>query len=190
MKIRDSGMPEIDSWESFFDAAQVLRALGFGPAEGEVADLGCGYGTFSMAAARLTSAPVHAFDIDPAMIEVAARRARRLGLSNVHAVERDIIADGSGLPDDSVSFAMLFNVLHAEKPEELMSEALRVLRPRGILGVIHWIHEASTPRGPDLSIRPRPEQCRGWGRQVGFVSEDAPILLPPYHFGLVLRKPG
>jgi hypothetical protein len=38
----------------------------------------------------------------------------------------------------------------------LLREAFRILRPHGVLGVIHWVHDARTPRGPDLRIRPRP----------------------------------
>jgi len=90
----------------------------------------------------------------------------------------------------SVAYAMLFNVLHAEDAVSLLSEAFRILRPDGMLGIIHWVHDAGTPRGPDLSIRPRPEQCSEWASQAGFVSQQSSILLPPYHYGLVMRKLG
>jgi SAM-dependent methyltransferase len=189
MKIRDSGMPDERMWEAFFDASLVLRRLGLSSTTGDVADLGCGYGTFSIPAAQLTNGTVHAFDIDPEMIAATAARARSLCLSNVAAIERDFVAEGTGLKEDSVAYAMLFNVLHAEDAAGLLREAFRVLRPDGVLGIIHWVHDAGTPRGPDLSIRPRPEQCSTWARQVGFVSRESPILLPPYHYGLVARKP-
>jgi len=85
---------------------------------------------------------------------------------------------------------MLFNVLHAEEAVSLLREAFRILGPQGVLGVLHWIHDARTPRGPKLSIRPRPEQCSAWASQVGFVLDGSPISLSPYHYGLILRKPG
>lgn len=188
MKIRDSGMPDREIWESFFEPAQVLRRLGFSSTTMDVADLGCGFGTFSIAAARLTSGTVYAFDIDRDMIEATDAKARSLGLSNVRAIERDFVAEGTGLSEQVVGYAMLFNVLHAEDAVSLLREAFRIVRPQGVLGVIHWVHDAGTPRGPDLSIRPRPEQCSAWGAEVGFVLEGSPILLPPYHYGLVLRK--
>jgi SAM-dependent methyltransferase len=190
MKIRDSGMPDPQSWESFFEPPLVLHRLGFSSRTEDVADLGCGYGTFSIPAARLTSGIVHAFDIDREMIEATDKKARNLGLSNVMAVERDFVAEGTGLSEGSTAYAMLFNVLHAEDAISLLSEAFRILRAQGVLGVIHWVHDARTPRGPDLSIRPRPEQCSTWAAEVGFVLEGSPILLPPYHYGLILRKPG
>ena len=49
MKTRDSGMPDHDWWESFFDPDAVLDALELNQFEGPVVDVGCGYGTFTMA---------------------------------------------------------------------------------------------------------------------------------------------
>jgi len=189
MKIRDSGMPDQPTWESFFDAPQILRRLAFSPESGDIADFGCGYGTFSIAAAQLTSHTVHAFDLEREMVATTANEAHRLGLRNLRTIERDFVSEGTGLPDSSVAYAMLFNILHAEDAAGLLSEAFRVLRPAGVLAVIHWIHDARTPRGPDLSIRPRPDACSGWARQVGFVIEEGPVPLPPHHYGLVARKP-
>ena len=80
-------------------------------------------------------------------------------------------------------------ILHAENPVALLREALRVLRPGGKVAVIHWTHDATTPRGPDLSIRPRPEQCRTWIQQTGFEIVMPTIALPPHHYGLLGRKP-
>ena len=46
---------------------------------------------------------------------------------------RDFVAVGTGLPDSSVGYAMLFNILHCEAPGILLKEAWRVLVPEGIL---------------------------------------------------------
>ena len=182
-------MPDEHSWERFFDARHVLRQLGLTHGHEEVVDFGCGYGTFSIAAAKMTTGTIYALDIDPNMVEETATRARQLGLSNVRAIERDFVANGTGLAPDSVDYAMLFNILHAEDVTGLLREALRVLRPDGTLGIIHWIHDARTPRGPPLDIRPRPEQCVQWASDAGFRLSGAPVELPPYHYGLVARKP-
>jgi ubiquinone/menaquinone biosynthesis C-methylase UbiE len=53
-----------------------------------------------------------------------------------------------------VDYAMLFNILHAEQPERLLREARRILAPHGLLGIIHWNYDPSTPRGPSMEIRP------------------------------------
>jgi len=53
----------------------------------------------------------------------------------METVLRDFVHEGSGLEDKSVDYAMLFNILHAEKPEELLKETYRILKPEGKLGV-------------------------------------------------------
>ena len=189
MKARDSGMPDEAMWAQFFDARQILTALAFTTPDADVVDFGCGYGTFTVAAARLTTGNVYALDIDPTMIAATTAKAASLGLGNVNIIERDFIAAGTGLRDASTDYAMLFNILHAENPVDLLREALRVLRPGGTVAVIHWIHDSTTPRGPDLGIRPRPEQCRAWLQEAKFERVTPTIALPPHHYGVLGRKP-
>jgi ubiquinone/menaquinone biosynthesis C-methylase UbiE len=189
MKVRDSGMPSEETWEGFFDAPSVLAALAFPAGKADVVDFGCGYGTFTTAAASLTSGTVHALDIDPAMIRATALRVASLGLANVRLIERDFVSGGSTLPGQSADYAMLFNILHAEAPLTLLLESFRILRPNGKVAVIHWIHDRTTPRGPDLAIRPRPEECRQWMQSAGFVLLVREVALPPYHYGIVGQRP-
>ena len=75
MKIRDSGMPDEHSWERLFDARHVLRQLRLTRGNEDVVDFGCGYGTFSIAAARMTKGTIYALDIDPNMVAQTACRA-------------------------------------------------------------------------------------------------------------------
>ena len=104
--------------------------------------------------------------------------------------QRDFVVEGSGLPDASVDYAMLFNILHAEERMTLLREAWRVLALEGKLAVIHWNYDPSTPRGPSMDIRPKPEDCRAWAEQVGFeLLPPGLIDLPPYHYGFVFRRP-
>jgi hypothetical protein len=51
MKTRESGMPDEQRWESFFDPHLVLNKLGLDPNCRAAVDLGCGYGTFAIPAA-------------------------------------------------------------------------------------------------------------------------------------------
>jgi SAM-dependent methyltransferase len=113
MKIRDSGMPDEKTWESFFDAPLILKRLDFECESEDVVDFGCGYGTFALAAARFTSGTVYALDVEPEMIAATAANAQRSNLSNVKAIARDFVATGSGLRDASVAYAML---LHPTAP--------------------------------------------------------------------------
>lgn len=188
MKVRDSGMPEEALWTTFFDAPLVLSRLGLTDPRADIAEFGCGYGTFTVAAAARTRGTVFAFDIEPAMLRATEAKVRKAGLINVRILLRDFATQGTGLADNSVTYALLFNILHAEEPVALLSEAARILRPGGRVGVIHWNYDPRTPRGPALAIRPRPEQCQVWIRQAGFELASPVLDLPPYHYGLVGRK--
>jgi SAM-dependent methyltransferase len=190
MKVRDSGMPEDERWSTFFDPEEILRTFGLDQGVGTVLDFGCGYGTFTVAAAKLVSGTVHALDIEPEMVEAVRAKCLQEGAANVRTEVRDFVASGTGLPDDSVDAALLFNILHHENPLDLMGESRRILKPGGRLAVIHWNHDPATPRGPSLEIRPRPEQCIAWGRTAGFSFDECERFdLRPYHYGLLFRKP-
>ncbi len=189
MKTRESGMPEEEMWRGFFDAEAILRLLKLTPSCRDVVEFGCGYGTFTLPAARIVRGTVHALDIEPDMVTATQAKAAAEGLRNVQACLRDFVADGTGLPPSSMDYAMLFNILHDEQPERLLGESHRILVPRGLLGVIHWNYDPTTPRGPSMEIRPRPEQCRDWAEQAGFqLLVPGMIALPPYHYGMVLER--
>ena len=190
MKVRDSGMPDEEMWTGFFEPAKVLANLGLDCGLRDLVEFGCGYGTFTLAAAAIASGTVHALDIEPEMISIVQQKCRDAEVRNVVATLRDFVATGSGLADNSMDAALLFNILHHEEPVALMREAFRVLKPNGMLAVIHWNYDHTTPRGPALEIRPRPEQCIEWGKEAGFrFKEQNRFDLPPYHYGLVFRKP-
>lgn len=190
MKVRDSGMPEDERWSMFFDPEAILRIFGLNQGVQTLVDFGCGYGTFTLAAAKLVSGTVHALDIEPEMVETVRAKCMQEGVVNVWTEVRDFVSSGSGLVESSVDAALLFNILHHEDPLGLFEEALRILKPGGRLAVIHWNYDPTTPRGPSLEIRPRPEQCIDWGKRAGFSSEESERFdLRPYHYGLLFRKP-
>jgi SAM-dependent methyltransferase len=182
-------MPQQDMWEGFFDPAKVLATLGIDQQTKDVAEFGCGYGTFTVPAAKLIEGKIYALDIDPDMVRLTAEKARATGLDNVRTDERDFMAEGSGLPDGSVDHVMLFNILHLEGPVVLLDEAWRILKDGGRVGIIHWNYDLTTPRGPSMDIRPRPEDCIAWARTAGFIDPER-FDLKPYHYGIVMTKPG
>ncbi|MDD5594483.1 MAG: class I SAM-dependent methyltransferase [Candidatus Margulisbacteria bacterium] len=187
MKIRDSGMPEREMWEGFFSPEKILETLGLGSNVINAAEFGCGYGTFTIPAARLITGKLFAFDIEPEMVAVTKEETARQEIKNVEVVLRDFMADGTGLKPESVDYAMLFNILHLEDPVALLLEANRILKQNGKIGIIHWNYDSSTPRGPLMDIRPRPEQCIEWAKQAGF-SDPRQFDLKPYHYGIVMSK--
>lgn len=182
-------MPDKGFWESFFEPKILLTKLGLTPTCNDVAEFGCGYGTFTIPAAQIIRGTVYAFDIEPEMVEASTIKAYTHGLQNIQIEQRDFVQDGTGISNEQVDYVMLFNILHAEEHKELLREAWRILIVGGILGIIHWNYDSSTPRGPSMDIRPKPEQCRDWAEAVGFQSQtETPIDLPPYHYGWILIK--
>ena len=187
MKVRESGMPEEGTWQDFFSPNNILGVMGISNRVRDVAEFGCGYGTFTIPTARIVSGKVYAIDIEPEMIEATRRKAVENRLDNVKIMLRDFVSEGSGLDDESVDYVMLFNILHAEEPIELISEAYKILKINGKLGIIHWNYDPKTPIGPPMEIRPKPEQVINWATNANF---DNPTKydLEPYHYGIVLTK--
>ena len=168
MNFRESGMPDQEMWDQFFNSDVILDELGLRDLTGNIVDLGCGYGTFTIPAARKNKSMIYALDIEEDMIMAVQRKASEAGLRNVLAIQRDFLAEGTELPDRSCECVMFFNILHADEPLKILSEAKRILTAEGKVGVIHGNYDSTTPRGPSMAIRPRPEQCQQWIKTVGF----------------------
>lgn len=157
---------------------------------GDVVEFGCGYGTFTIAAAERTAGRAIAVDTDAIMVAETTRKALRAGLSNVVGLVRDFSAYGTGLPDAQAGRAMLFNILHIENPVGLLREAYRVLASGGEAAIIHWRTDIETPRGPSLQIRPTTEQSRAWGEEAGFeLVRYETLCCCSWHWGLLMRRP-
>lgn len=122
-------------------ALEVLRAIGITSGQ-TVLDFGCGYGTYSIQAARLVGeqGKVYALDKDRQSLDELLQNARGENLANVERL------DTSGeleinLADESVDMVLLFDVLHeyyfpdSDQRERLLNEFHRILKPDGVLSV-------------------------------------------------------
>lgn len=188
MKTLESGMPPEDHWAKFFDPPAILAKLNLSSKCGDVLEFGCGYGTFTIPAAQMILGTILALDIEQEMIACTRAKAVAAQLGNIELRCRDFVAEGSGLAAGVVGYVMLFNLLHAVEKHEMLEEAARVLTADGQLAIIHWNYDPTTPRGPSMSIRPRPSDCIAWAEAVGFCLSQDVIDLPPYHYGLLLRR--
>ena len=189
MKIYDSGMPEEKIWDSFFNQTSILSKLQLTSVCEDAVEFGCGYGTFTIPATRIINGNMFAIDIEQEMLDSTQEAASQSHLTNIKFILRDFVREGTGLPDNSVDYAMVFNILHYEKPVKFLEEAFRVLRNGGMVGVIHWNYDPETPRGPEMNIRPKPAQCKQWAEEASFeMTGDGIIDLPPYHYGMSLKK--
>jgi ubiquinone/menaquinone biosynthesis C-methylase UbiE len=190
MKGRESGMPDEACWASFFEADVVTDRLLGTAVPGNIIEFGCGYGSFTVPAARRTTGRVTALDIEPEMVDCVRQKAVTFDLPNIQADVRDFVAQGTGVHSESQAHAMIFNLLHLEHPVALLREAFRTLQDGGVLSVIHWRSDIPTPRGPSLAIRPTPEQCQEWIAEAGFHSVESVDLhdFCRFHFGLLARR--
>jgi SAM-dependent methyltransferase len=190
MKLRDSGMPDEAYWETLFDVPLILERLGIDSSLGDsvfgdVVELGCGYGTFSIPIARAIRGTLTTYDIDPAMVERTRQRAAELPTGKLICELRDVAAEGFGVT--GVDAALVFNLLHCNEPVALLDRAADAVRPGGLVLAIHWRH-AETPRGPNLDIRPRPEQIAEWAEATGRLQREGEhVDLPPWHYGWRFR---
>jgi hypothetical protein len=69
-----------------------------------------------------------------------------------------------------------------------LDESFRILKQNGKIGIIHWRSDISTPRGPDLSIRPKPDQIIEMIDNKRFNIVKKPFILELFHYGLVISK--
>ena len=189
MKIRDSGMPPEEMWSAFFDVETILDKMQINSSIHDLLELGCGYGTFTLPTANRISGRLYAYDIEKEMIDYTANKSKQEGLTNIDYFNRDFIDKGTGIPAGTIDYVMLFNILHHDKPHELLRETYTLLSSGGKAGIVHWRTDSKTPRGPEMSIRPKPEQCAEWAVQTGFKIYQHPVILEPFHYGLIIEKP-
>lgn len=189
MKIRESGMPVEEIWGQFFNVPDILLKMEINKSISSLVEIGCGYGTFTIETAKKVKGQVHAFDIDPVMIEITYNKTKQQNIRNVNLILSDIISAGTGFAENSTDYVMLFNILHHSNPVEMLTEIYRILKPEGKVGVIHWRSDIVTPRGPDLKIRPNPEQIIEWSKKSGYDIYKKSFILEPFHFGMIIRKP-
>jgi len=108
------------------------RFDGFRP--GKMLDIGCSAGAASAAYAyEWPDTQVHAIDIGAGMLRYAHARAESLGVA-VHFHQMD--ASDMRFPDNSFDLVVSHNMLHEigeEKRRAMFREALRVVRPGGIV---------------------------------------------------------
>ncbi|AOP35270.1 methyltransferase type 11 [Leptospira tipperaryensis] len=189
MKVRDSGMPEAEYWDTLFNVPLILERMNLLKEIGTIVEFGSGYGTFTLPLAKNHKNRILAFEIENDLVQELQEKAKREGLDHIVPIEKDIIADGTSLTPDSVDYVMIFNLLHHEDPIAILKEAHRILKPGGYAGLVHWNYDPKTPRGPKMEIRPRPEEIYNRAKETQFQIETAqPIDLPPYHYGFLARK--
>jgi ubiquinone/menaquinone biosynthesis C-methylase UbiE len=132
-----------DVWDGWHDLPALLSTLSetfarVGLRKDEhVLDVGCGTGNLTLALlAWLGSCGrVTAIDISPAMLSRAARK-----ISDTRVSWHEASADRLPLPDAVCDRILCFSAWpHFERPDDVLAEFRRVLRPGGMAHILHLI---------------------------------------------------
>ncbi len=188
MKVDESGMPEEDYWNSLFDIPRIVDWLNIERVAYPIVDCGCGYGTFTIPIAKKTTNLIYAIDMEPSVIDTARKRALAMNIHNIEFHLRDFIQGGTGLEPNSVGMVLLFNILHCAGKRVVLEEAMRILRPSGVIAILHWRKDIQTPRGPSFHVRPDEEAVLSASDGLGLYSRGESKVLEPYHWGMQLVK--
>lgn len=188
MHLKESDMPEESEWKKYFPHPRdTLQALGL--RRGMIfADLGCGYGTFTIPAAEIVGkkGTVYAVDLDPLMIDRVLAKLRSKKLKNVRAIVGDMTSLASivSLPRHRADFVLLSNVIHGTKNKVslLKSVSTAILSKKGKIVVLIW-NVAKTPRGPPMKMRSTPERIVSYLKRAGYDSPRVVKVLP-FHYAV------
>jgi SAM-dependent methyltransferase len=125
----------------------------------DVLYVGSGIGVGPVHLARHYAQRVTALDIDPAMLEWTARRARRDGVSDaITTVQGDVL--DLHLPDGRFDLVVVESVIaFVQDKERAISECARVTRPQGWVGMNEtvWLGER-----PPLEVAARGDVLGTW----------------------------
>ena len=116
----------------FYPPKYILKDVGIGPGVC-VLDFGCGPGSYSIATAELLegTGKVFALDMHPLAIKKVNHTAQKKKLANIRTILSDC---DTGLPSNSVDIVLFYYIFNdLEKPEKVLHELYRVLKPQGIL---------------------------------------------------------
>ena len=111
---------------------KILNEVGIKPGF-TVLDFGCGPGSYIIATRKLIgeSGKLYVLDMHPLAMAAVRRLIARKNLNNVEAIHSEA---RTGLPDNGIDVALLYDVLHGlHDPQTVLGELHRVLKPEGIL---------------------------------------------------------
>ncbi|OPX98052.1 MAG: Demethylmenaquinone methyltransferase [Syntrophorhabdus sp. PtaB.Bin006] len=157
-------------------------------------DLGCGKGSYTIAAAKAMGPQGTVYGVDAWQegLEELQKNATSEGLRNITTIHANL-NEHIPLEDASVDVCFMAAVLHdllRESPGEIaLAEIARVLRTAGRLFIIEFKKIEEGP-GPPLSVRLSPEDTERIITPFGFV-KDRVIDVGPFHylFAASLAKP-
>ena len=156
-----------------------------------VADLGCGSsGQFVLAAAKMVgdNGLVYAVDVLKTVLQTITSKVRSFSLNNVKTVWSNLeILGATKIAEQSLDVAFLISTLYqSENKKIIVEEAVRLLKPAGLLLVVDWSKEKqffglTADRKVDVN------EIKKIGSELKLELVDE-FLASQYHFGLLFKK--
>lgn len=155
-----------------------------------IVDFGCGSGHWAVNLAKATgpAGKVFAIDIQEAALEATRSQAKMAHLSTIETICADLETPGATtLAEASVDVVMISNMLfQADEKTVILTEAARILKPRGRVFLIEW-DETGSLAGP-----PAPQRISRQAAEQLFSKEDLRMEKEfnagTHHYGLIFRK--
>jgi len=174
----------------FLDTRKVVAALGVTPGM-HTADLGCGSGYFSLELARAVgpTGSVAAVDVMQEPLQSVQTKSEAMGLGNIRTIRADLeVAGSTGIADRTLDLSLLANVLfQSQKKEDIIREAVRILKQGGKLVIMDW-KKGAKGFGPPDDFRTAKEEFQRLAEEQG-VKFEREVDGGPFYIVLIFVKP-
>lgn len=173
----------------FSDPTKVVEQCGIQPGM-DIADFGSGSGFYSLAASKalVSTGRVYAIDAQKDLLTKLKNHAIKEGCYNVEVIWGDLEKiGGTKLRDASIDLIFICNVFfQIENKENVIKEAIRILKPRGRIAFIDW-SDSFGGIGPHQKSVFKKDKAKELFEKFGF-SVDREILAGSHHYGVIFIK--
>lgn len=182
-------MVQLPAGSAFLDAQRILSSLGSLQGK-QVADLGCGTGYVTMALAQMVGKEgiVSAVDVMQEPLQSVQAQAESMGLRNVHTIRADLeVLGGTKIPDNSQDVAVLATTLfQSQKKDAMLAEAVRMLKPGGVLLIVEW-KKGAQGFGPPDHLRTDEQTMQALATAAG-VRFERTVDAGMFYYGILFIK--
>lgn len=169
----------------FVNPENIVGQSGLMPGQ-TVADLGCGAGFYTIAAAKILgdTGMVYAIDVQESKLTVTQSSANQAGCKNVAIIKADLEKPLTEPAEGSCDMVILASILHeVGLRDPLIKNAYRLLKTGGKLLAVEW-KKQSTPLGPPVERRIAQEDLIQLLERMGF-HKQADIPADSFHYAMV-----
>lgn len=148
-------------------------------------DLACGTGTLAIPMAELTGEKgrVYAVDRSYEMLEYLKHKSPP---ENIVTIQGDVSV--TGLDDKIADFCLMAFILHeVQKPESIILEAARLLKPGGRAMVVEWREDRESP-GPSPQVRVKRALLKQLFEENGFSDGEFVNWSENYYIALASKQ--